>query len=182
MPDYPASRLTMPAASNVKSGMQQRIAYGSTAVAMLVLLFLLDIEIARQSLRWEGLVGDLLSRGSILPVAFLVIVLRGAFELNRLMRSSGARPHARFAYWMIALLVLTPWFSAAGWLQGATRKLDHGRIAILGEAAMCTAQFDDLDGEIDAPLIPQGINALHAPQNAQFCLNVMHWLSGLLDE
>ena len=73
-------------------------------------------------------------------------------------------------------------FSAAGWLQGATRKLDQGRIAILGEAAMCTAQFDDLDGEIDAPLIPEGINAPHAPQNAQFCLNVMHWLSGLLDE
>ncbi len=73
-------------------------------------------------------------------------------------------------------------FSAAGWLQGATRILDQGRVAILGEAAMCTAQFDDMDGEIDAPLIPEGINAPRAPQNAQFCLNVMHWLSGLLDE
>ena len=60
----------MPAASDVKTGMQQRIVYGSTAVAMLVLLFLLDIEIARQSQRWEGLVSALFSRGSILPVAF----------------------------------------------------------------------------------------------------------------
>jgi len=75
-----------------------------------------------------------------------------------------------------------PLFSVAGWLHGATRKLDQGRVVILGEGGMCTAQFDDLDGELDGPLVPYGINAPQAPQNAQFCLNVMHWLSGLLDE
>jgi hypothetical protein len=75
-----------------------------------------------------------------------------------------------------------PLFSVAGWLHGATRKLDQGRVAILGEGGMCTAQHDDLDGEIDGPLVPYGINAPQAPYNAQFCLNVMHWLSGLLDE
>ena len=75
-----------------------------------------------------------------------------------------------------------PLFSVAGWLHGATRQLDQGRVAVLGEAAMCTAQFDDLDGEIDRPLEPSGFNAPQAPQNAQFCLNVMHWLSGLLNE
>jgi hypothetical protein len=74
-----------------------------------------------------------------------------------------------------------PLFSAAGWLNGATRRLDQGRVAILGEGGMCTAQFDDLDGEIAEPLEPYGFNAPQAPYNAQYCLNVMHWLSGLLD-
>ena len=69
-----------------------------------------------------------------------------------------------------------PLLSVAGWLQGALRKLDQGRVAILGEAAMCTAQFDD------SGKVPDGMNAPQASQNAQFCLNVMHWLSGLLDE
>ena len=75
-----------------------------------------------------------------------------------------------------------PLFSAAGWLQGATRVLDQGRVVVLGEGGMCTAQLDDLDGEIDSPLFPSGFNSPHAPQNAQFCLNLVHWLSGLLDE
>jgi len=75
-----------------------------------------------------------------------------------------------------------PVFSIAGQLQGATRTLDRGRVAIFGEAGMCTAQFDDLDGELETPLVPYGINASRAPHNAQFCLNTMHWLSGLLDD
>jgi hypothetical protein len=75
-----------------------------------------------------------------------------------------------------------PLFSAAGWLQGATRKVDRGRVAVLGEGGMCTAQLDDLDGEISGPQVPSGFNAPHAPQNAQFCLNLVRWLSGLLDE
>jgi hypothetical protein len=67
-----------------------------------------------------------------------------------------------------------PLLSVAGWLQGGTRKLDQGRVGILGEAAMCTAQLEGT--------VPDGMNAPQASQNAQFCLNVMHWLSGLLDE
>jgi len=67
-----------------------------------------------------------------------------------------------------------PVLSVAGWLQGGTRKLDQGRVAILGEAAMCTAQLEGT--------VPDGMNSPQASQNAQFCLNVMHWLSGLLDE
>ncbi len=67
-----------------------------------------------------------------------------------------------------------PVLSVAGWLQGGTRNFDQGRVAILGEAAMCTAQLEGT--------VPDGMNAPQASQNAQFCLNVMHWLSGLLDE
>lgn len=66
-----------------------------------------------------------------------------------------------------------PRFRVTGWLQGATRQLGQGRVVILGEAAMCTAQVDE-DG-------PMGMNHPKAPQNAQFCLNTVRWLSGLLD-
>lgn len=66
-----------------------------------------------------------------------------------------------------------PRFRVAGWLQGAARQLGQGRVVILGEAAMCTAQVDE-DG-------PMGMNHPKAPQNAQFCLNTVRWLSGLLD-
>ena len=72
-----------------------------------------------------------------------------------------------------------PLFSVAGWLQGATRHLGEGRVVILGESAMCTAQFDDFGRP--GRNLPDGMNSPMASQNAQFCLNVVHWLSGLLD-
>lgn len=75
-----------------------------------------------------------------------------------------------------------PLISIEGWLHGATRLLGDGRVAVLGEGGMCTAQFDDLDGELVGPVLPYGFNASYAPQNAQFCLNVVHWLAGLIQE
>lgn len=74
-----------------------------------------------------------------------------------------------------------PIIPVGDWLHAATRVLDQGRVAVLGEGGMCTAQFDDLDGEVEGPLEPYGINAPQAPYNAQFCLSVVRWLSGLLD-
>jgi hypothetical protein len=59
-----------------------------------------------------------------------------------------------------------------GWLQGAVMKYGVGRTAFFGEAAMFTAQLSDLK--------PVGMNAPQAEQNAQFVLNLMHWLSGIL--
>jgi len=69
-----------------------------------------------------------------------------------------------------------PRFPIEGWSHGASRRLGEGRVAILGEAAMCTAQLAGPDKN------PMGMNNPAAPQNAQFCLNVVHWLDGLLDE
>ncbi|HMV48386.1 MAG TPA: DUF4350 domain-containing protein [Blastocatellia bacterium] len=63
-----------------------------------------------------------------------------------------------------------------GWLQGATIKFGKGRVAVFGEAAMFSAQ---LAGPNKAPM---GMNAPAAKQNPQFLLNVLHWLSGLLDK
>lgn len=69
----------------------------------------------------------------------------------------------------------TPRLPAAGWLQGATLKFGKGRVAVFGEAAMFSAQL------AGANRTPIGMNSPQAPQNYRFLLNVMLWLSGLLD-
>ncbi|NIM49883.1 MAG: DUF4350 domain-containing protein [Gemmatimonadales bacterium] len=70
----------------------------------------------------------------------------------------------------------TPRLSAAHWLQGAVLRVGQGRVAVFGEAAMFSAQLAGPDRT------PLGMNSPHAVQNAQFLLNVVHWLSGLLDQ
>lgn len=67
----------------------------------------------------------------------------------------------------------TPRLSASGMLQGATVKFGSGRVAAFGEAAMFTAQLSKQKK-------PMGMNHPDAKDNAQFLLNVMHWLSGQL--
>ena len=68
----------------------------------------------------------------------------------------------------------TPSKSAAGMLQGAALVWQKGRVAVFGEAAMFSAQVTGPERH------PMGMNDPSAPQNAQFLLNVMHWLEGLL--
>ncbi len=62
-----------------------------------------------------------------------------------------------------------------GWLQGATRQVSRGRVALFGEAAMFSAQVSGAEQR------PMGMNAPLAEQNAQFVLNTLHWLSGVLE-
>lgn len=69
---------------------------------------------------------------------------------------------------------LTPSIPASGMLQGALVLFAKGRVAIFGEAAMFSAQVSGPNRT------PTGMNDPSAPQNAQFLLNVLHWLSGLL--
>lgn len=70
----------------------------------------------------------------------------------------------------------TPKTPVGGWLQGAVLRVGKGRVAVFGEAAMFSAQ---LAGPNKAPM---GMNDPIAAQNPQFLLNVMHWLSGLLEK
>lgn len=69
----------------------------------------------------------------------------------------------------------TPVRHVGGWLQGATRRVGSGRVALFGEAAMFSAQ---LAGEQH---VPMGMNAPGAEQNPQFVLNVLRWLAGALE-
>ena len=68
-----------------------------------------------------------------------------------------------------------PLFSLGGWLQGGALRFGRGRVVMLGEAAMCSAQ------RAGPQHTPMGMNIPLASQNPQFCLNIVHWLSGVLE-
>ncbi|CAM2069947.1 hypothetical protein SCOR_31510 [Sulfidibacter corallicola] len=69
----------------------------------------------------------------------------------------------------------TVYKSAAGRVQGLTLLQGKGRVVILGEAAMMTAQQRFREGEVHR----FGISYPHC-DNQQFALNILHWLTGLL--
>jgi len=68
-----------------------------------------------------------------------------------------------------------PEFSVAGWVHGAARQWDAGRVVFLGEAAMCSAQV------VGPEKSPMGMNEPLAHQNPLFCINIMRWLTGVID-
>lgn len=63
--------------------------------------------------------------------------------------------------------------SASGRAQGIAMKFGKGRVIILGEAGMLSAQI------VGAQRMPFGMNR-PGIDNRQLALNIMHWLSGLL--
>ena len=95
----------------------------------------------------------------------------------------GAEPLMTLAAGSVLLLPQVAWqFTAetpraqvGGQLQGAVLRHGRGRVAVFGEAAMFSAQRAGPQRQ------PMGMNDPRAPQNVQFLLNVMHWLTGVLD-
>lgn len=67
----------------------------------------------------------------------------------------------------------TPTIDAAGKVQGAFMRYGNGRVVVFGEAAMFSAQIGNGN--------KFGMNAPTASQNAQFLLNVIHWLDGIIE-
>ncbi len=67
----------------------------------------------------------------------------------------------------------TPTVDVEGWYQGGLFEPGRGRAAFFAEAGMFSAQ-------IIGGTVKFGMNADIAPQNAQFVLNLMHWLDGLI--
>jgi hypothetical protein len=63
--------------------------------------------------------------------------------------------------------------SAAGRAQGIALRLGKGRVVVLGDAAMLSAQLTGSDNQ------PLGLNVPEI-DNKQLALNIMHWLSGIL--
>jgi len=72
------------------------------------------------------------------------------------------------------LVAGSPSIGVKGWQQGAVLQYGKGRVAFFGEAAMFTAQTVEQGGRM-------GMSNPRALQNEQFLLNVMHWLTGVLD-
>jgi hypothetical protein len=67
-------------------------------------------------------------------------------------------------------------YSIENYSQGAYRKYGQGRVVMLGEAMMITAQLGS-----GLSMIKMGMNAAEAPYNYQLLLNIIHWLDGQLN-
>jgi len=66
----------------------------------------------------------------------------------------------------------TPWENLGRYHQGAVRSFGKGKVAVFGEADMFTALIVN-------DSIAVGFNSPFANQNAQFTLNLIHWLDGV---
>ncbi len=133
--------------------------------------------------RSEGLLGDHpITRGRRADEAIdSVATFRGqAFQVTR----SAVNPLLVYGPTAFSVLPVdaaadfaddTPRVPSPGWFQGIALTHGAGRVAIFGEAAMFTAQ---VFGQQQRKL---GMSHPAATQNAQFVLNVMHWLSDLLN-
>jgi hypothetical protein len=73
-------------------------------------------------------------------------------------------------------LEFAPRMRADGMLQAVTVRHGSGRVALFGEEGMFSAYITRGDRR------PIGMNHPGAAQSAQFALNVIHWLSGLLPD
>jgi phosphatidate cytidylyltransferase len=117
--------------------MGQRIAYGTTTIALLLALFATDAAIGRwASGTDQGLndalgqipgpawLSNLLSHGSVLPFFFLIVMLKGAGELITFMRAAGIEPHVKLAYLGTAAVFLSPWLSAGGILGSDVQSVE----------------------------------------------------------
>lgn len=65
--------------------------------------------------------------------------------------------------------------SAAGRAQGIAFRAGKGRVVVLGDAAMLSAQLTGTDNQ------PVGMNVANT-DNRTLALNIMHWLSGMLQK
>ncbi len=65
---------------------------------------------------------------------------------------------------------------AAGRAQGLALSYGQGRVVCLGEAAMLTAQVGGIEGNV----VRTGMG-VPGTDNRQLVLNILHWLSGVLD-
>lgn len=67
-----------------------------------------------------------------------------------------------------------PYISGRGLVNGAYLKYGKGRVVIFGDGAPFSAQLQGIKSE------KRGMNHPGATQNAQFLLNIIHWLDGKL--
>ena len=107
-----------------KSMLYQRVAFGLLALIAVIAMVLADIVVTREVRDVAGPVGDLLRCGSIIPLTVTALLLLGARELGRFFTLAGAQPQRRFAFLMVGVMGLSPWFSAAGWLGRSAEQVE----------------------------------------------------------
>ncbi|UCE58378.1 MAG: phosphatidate cytidylyltransferase [Phycisphaerales bacterium] len=142
--------------------MARRIAYGAMTIAVVLAIVSLDALIATESDGRSGPLGELLCRGSAIPIALVVLFLLGAVELNHLLRLRGTRPHTGFAYLMIVILMLAPWLSAAGWLGQGAAEVEgmYWQVVFLMAATIGTAVLTVIRAATDGAMRDMGVTLL----------------------
>lgn len=95
--------------------MLQRFFYGFIAISAVLCIVVLDWFLATDPAS-AGALGGLVRRGTLIPILFAALIFGGGLEMLRLMRSAGLHPHGFIAISMSLVLLLSPWFSAAGLL------------------------------------------------------------------
>jgi phosphatidate cytidylyltransferase len=93
--------------------MSQRLSYGAIAIATVLLVVSADALCSDSWTQFGSWIGPLARRGSVIPLLFTALMILGAEEFLRMLRSVGSRPHGLWAKWMVFALMLTPWFYSA---------------------------------------------------------------------
>lgn len=102
------------AAGRPGTQLAQRVSYGVFTLSLLFLLFLIDIEISRAAMAFDGPLAALLRNGSAVPLVTAVVSVMCTVELMRFLRARGVNVHRRLAFVAVPLIVLVPWFAASG--------------------------------------------------------------------
>jgi len=89
-----------------------------------------------------------------------------------------ARREGQAAPQQVRMPLRAPPAPAAGRAQGIAFNFGRGRVVVLGEAAMLSAQYVDMP-PLNRTHYPIGLNH-PGIDNRQFALNLMHWLSRLI--
>ncbi len=100
--------------------MAQRIFFGAIAISIVFGLFSADAHLSSL----PGFAGTLLDRGSFLPVALALVAIMAVAELANMCRAIGSHPSQNWASVSCVLLILAPWFSAAGILGDGPTNLE----------------------------------------------------------
>ncbi len=119
--------------------MIQRFIYGFILVGSAFCMVLLDAGLADRA--GAGRVGELIQRGTFIPIMFAVLAVGGAIEMLRLLRAGGLRPHRSVVIGMTLLMILTPWLSATRLLGDAAADQEGFRwqLVWVGLLALLTA-------------------------------------------
>jgi len=90
--------------------MAQRVLYGALTILVLFAIVWADAAIANRCSQSLSPAPRLLfSRGSLLPLFIVAMLVAGGWELIHFLRAAGAQPYWRFALVMVVLVGVAPW-------------------------------------------------------------------------
>ncbi len=114
--------------------MAQRIFFGAIAISIIFGLFSADAFLSSL----PTFAGTLLDRGSFLPIAMAIVSMMAVSELAKMCRAIGAHPSQMWASISCTVLVISPWFSAAGLLGDGPTNLEaiHLQYFLVGIALL----------------------------------------------